>query len=79
MAAPVLVANLRGQTSWYASPIVADLDADGSRELIARYCALFVQTFDHGMDVFRSPGSGDACVLWPTARGGPLRTGAPSF
>jgi hypothetical protein len=32
---PVFVANLRGQTSWYASPVIADLDGDGSNELIA--------------------------------------------
>jgi hypothetical protein len=48
-----------------------DLDGDGTLEI-------FVQTFDHGMDVFTVPGSGDRCLLWPTARGGPLRTGAPS-
>jgi hypothetical protein len=28
--------------------------------------------------VFTVPGSADNCLLWPTARGGPLRTGAPS-
>ena len=39
---------------------------------------IFVQTFDHGIDVFTVPGSATNCVLWPTARGGPLRTGAPN-
>jgi len=52
-----------------AAPAVYDLDGDGALEI-------FVQTFDHGLDVFRVPGSADNCVLWPTARGGPLRTGA---
>ena len=54
-----------------AAPAVGDLDGDGELEI-------FVQTFDHGMDVFRIPGSAENCLLWPTARGGPLRTGAPS-
>ena len=54
-----------------AAPAVYDIDGDGQLEI-------FVQTFDHAMDVFTVPGSGENCVLWPTARGGPLRTGAPS-
>ena len=53
------------------APAVYDLDGDGQLEV-------FVQTFDHGIDVFRIPGSAPNCSLWPTARGGPLRTGAPS-
>lgn len=48
-----------------------DRDGDGDLEVV-------VQTFDHAMDVFTVPGSGTNCMLWPTARGGPLRTGAPS-
>jgi len=54
-----------------ASPTVADLDGDGELEV-------FVQTFDHGMDVFTIPGSGENCSLWGTARGGPLRMGQPN-
>jgi hypothetical protein len=54
-----------------AAPTVADLDNDGQLEIL-------VQTFDHGMDVFTVPGSSDNCLLWATARGGPLRTGRPS-
>ncbi|MCP4674098.1 MAG: VCBS repeat-containing protein [Deltaproteobacteria bacterium] len=51
-----------------AAPTVGDLDGDGQLEI-------FVQTFEHGMDVFTVPGSSTNCVLWSTARGGPLRTG----
>jgi hypothetical protein len=51
-----------------AAPAIGDLDGDGQLEI-------FVQTFDHGMDVFTVPGSAENCLLWPTARGGPLRTG----
>jgi len=132
--------NLQGQTSWYASPVVADLGGDGKNELIAAYylirvfasggslhsrvdggsgrvyapnavvelkgdgipeivCGsgnsapaapavydlngdgeleIFVQTFDHGMDVFTVPGSACNGTPWPTARGGPLRMGQPT-
>ncbi len=53
-----------------AAPTVADLDGDGQLEI-------FVQTFDHGMDVFTVDGSATNCLPWPTARGGPLRSAAP--
>ena len=54
-----------------AAPTLGDLDGDGELEI-------FVQTFEHGMDVFKVPGSSTNCLLWPTARGGPLRMGRPS-
>jgi hypothetical protein len=54
-----------------AAPTVADLDGDGHLEI-------FVQTFDHGLDVFTVPGSGGNCLLWNNARGGPLRMGQPN-
>jgi hypothetical protein len=54
-----------------AAPAVYDLDGDGQLEI-------FVQTFDHGMDVFTVPGSACNCTPWPTARGGPLRMGQPN-
>jgi VCBS repeat protein len=54
-----------------AAPTIADLDGDGQLEIL-------VQTFDHGLDVFTVPGSAANCLLWTTARGGPLRMGAPN-
>ncbi len=39
---PQFVMNLSGQTSWYASPRIADLDDDGRNELIAAYYSVFV-------------------------------------
>jgi hypothetical protein len=54
-----------------AAPAVGDLDGDGQLEI-------FVQTFDHGMDVFTVPGSAANCLCWSTARGGPLRMGQPN-
>lgn len=54
-----------------AAPSLGDLDGDGQLEIL-------VQTFDHGLDIFTVPGSGTNCVLWPTARGGPLRVGQPN-
>jgi hypothetical protein len=54
-----------------AAPTVGDLDGDGQLEV-------FVQTFDHGLDVFTIPGSALNCLPWPTARGGPLRSGHAS-
>jgi hypothetical protein len=53
------------------APAIYDLDGDGQLEL-------FIQTFDHGMDVFTVPGSDCNCIPWPTARGGPLRMGQPN-
>lgn len=52
-----------------AAPTIADLTGDGQLEIL-------VQTFDHGLDIFTVPGSAANCVLWATARGGPLRTGS---
>lgn len=54
-----------------AAPTVADLDGDGQLEI-------FIQTFDHGMDVYKVPGSAANCMSWPTSRGGPLRMGQPN-
>lgn len=54
-----------------AAPTVADRDGDGTLDV-------FVQIFDHGMDIFTTPGSAENCLLWATARGGPLRMGSPS-
>jgi hypothetical protein len=53
-----------------AAPTVADLDGNGQLEI-------FVQTFDHGLDVFTVPGSGGNCLSWSNARGGLLRQGQP--
>ena len=66
-----MVCSTRHGNGAPAAPTIGDLDGDGDLEI-------FVQTFDHGMDVFTVPGSATNCVLWPTARGGPLRTGAPN-
>jgi hypothetical protein len=52
-----------------AAPSIADLDGDGKLEIV-------VSTFDHGIDVYRVPGSGTNCLPWPTGRGNLLRNGA---
>jgi len=51
-----------------AAPSIADLDGDGRLEIV-------LSTFDHGLDVYRVPGSGTNCLPWPTGRGNPLRNG----
>ena len=51
-----------------AAPAVGDLDDDGALEIV-------VQSFDHGLDIFRVPGSGTACLPWPTGLGNLLRNG----
>ncbi|KAH3732907.1 Cell surface protein [Pelomyxa schiedti] len=53
-----------------AAPTLGDLDGDGQLEI-------FVQTFEHGMDVYTVPGSGTNCLLWVNSRGGLLRKGQP--
>ena len=45
-----------------------DLDGDGRLEIV-------LSTFDHGIDVYRVPGSDAKTVPWPTARGGLQRAG----
>ncbi len=49
-----------------AAPTVADLDGDGTLEIL-------VLTIDHGLDVFTVPGSSENCMLWTTGRGSYLR------
>ena len=44
------------------APGVGDLDGDGNLEIV-------VQSFGHGLDIYRVPGSGTKCLLWPTGRG----------
>jgi hypothetical protein len=51
-----------------AAPSVADIDGDGNVEIV-------LLTFDHGVDVYTVPGSGDKCLPWPTGRGNLLRNG----
>ena len=51
-----------------AAPSIGDLDGDGRLEIV-------LSTFDHGIDVFRVPGSGTNCLVWPTGRGNALRNG----
>ena len=43
---PQFVMNLPGQTSWYASPVIVDLDDDGRKELIAAYYSVYVYDSD---------------------------------
>ena len=51
-----------------AAPGIGDLDGDGALEIV-------VQSFDHGLDIFKVPGSGVKCLLWPTGRANLLRNG----
>ena len=39
---PVYWKHLDGETSWFAAPLVVDLDNDGKRELIAAYYSTFI-------------------------------------
>jgi hypothetical protein len=51
-----------------AAPSIADIDGDGHLEIV-------VTTIDHGLDVFRVPGSDAKTLPWPTGRGSLLRSG----
>ena len=42
VAAPQHLMTLAGQTSWFASPLVYDLDGNGTNELIAAYYSVYV-------------------------------------
>jgi hypothetical protein len=71
MVLRAIIFGCGGGGSGNGAPAIYVLDGDGQLEL-------FVQTFDHGMDVFTVPGSACNCTPWPTDRGGPLRTGQPN-
>lgn len=64
---PNVERNIPCETQAYARAVLEGDYGDGQLEIM-------VQTFDHGMDIFSVPGSGCDCLLWTTARGGPLRT-----
>jgi len=51
-----------------AAPGLGDLDGDGHLEIV-------LQSFGHGADIYTVPGSGTACLLWPTGRANLLRNG----
>ena len=51
-----------------AAPSIGDLTGNGTLEIV-------LTTFDHGIDVYTVPGSGTACLPWPTGRGSLLRNG----
>jgi hypothetical protein len=51
-----------------AAPSIADIDGDGALEIV-------LLTFDHGLDIYTVPGSGEQCMAWPTGRGNLQRNG----
>jgi hypothetical protein len=51
-----------------AAPSIGDLTGNGTLEIV-------LTTIDHGLDVYTVPGSGTACLPWPTGRGSLLRNG----
>jgi hypothetical protein len=54
---PQFVRNISGQTSWFASPVVIDLNGDGHNELVAGYYSIFV--YDrNGALLSRADGNG---------------------
>ncbi len=61
--APVYWKHLEGQTSWFASPVIQDLDGDGKRELIAAYYSVFV--FDSQGNLLDKAEDGDGRVYAP--------------
>jgi hypothetical protein len=65
VAPPQFKMNLPGQTSWFASPVVKDLDGDGERELIAAYYSVYV--FDSGGQEIAKADKGEGRVYAPHA------------
>src|SRR4051812_21224852 len=55
-----------------AAPSIGDLTGNGTLEIV-------LTTFDHGIDVYTVPGSGTACLPWPTGRGNLLRNGTSTL
>jgi len=46
VSTPTFVRNLTGNTGWYSSPAVIDLDGDGSREIVVPFYDVFVWDSD---------------------------------
>ncbi|MDD5309857.1 MAG: VCBS repeat-containing protein, partial [Deltaproteobacteria bacterium] len=44
--APLFLYNLPGETGWFASPVVSDLEGDGANELVVAQYSLFVYDSD---------------------------------
>ncbi|MBN2714653.1 MAG: VCBS repeat-containing protein, partial [Deltaproteobacteria bacterium] len=63
VAEPVFWKNLHGQTSWFASPVIFDLDGDGANELVAAYYSIYV--FDSNGEVLAELSDGDGRVYAP--------------
>ncbi len=61
--APELWKHLDGETSWFASPVVADLDGDGKNELVAAYYSLYV--YDSGLNLLDKASDGQGRVYAP--------------
>ena len=61
--APVHVMALKGQTSWFASPVICDLDGDGANELVAAYYDVYV--FSSGGSLLYRADDGDGRVYAP--------------
>ncbi|MFZ1983623.1 MAG: VCBS repeat-containing protein, partial [Desulfatitalea sp.] len=62
--APEFVRNLDGQTSWFASPVVVDLDDDGHNELVAAYYDIFVFDYEGNL-LDRAEGNGTGRIYAP--------------
>ncbi|MCA9522893.1 MAG: VCBS repeat-containing protein, partial [Myxococcales bacterium] len=63
---PLTVGTNGNGAGYPAAPTVGDLDGDGELEIV-------IQSFGAGMQIWRVPGSGTQCLLWPTARANYLR------
>lgn len=60
---PQFLMNLYGQTSWYAAPVITDLDGDGNNELIAADYSINI--FDHNGNLLDSADGNDGRIYAP--------------
>jgi hypothetical protein len=54
-------------------PTIADVDGDGTLEIVVSLKDAVDR--ERSVLVYSVPGSSTGCLLWPTGRGNPLRSG----
>jgi hypothetical protein len=58
-----------------AVPTLADVDGDGTVEIVVSLRKVYWDGTEPAVQIYKVPGSGTGCLLWPTSRANLLRNG----